>query len=307
MSIILNPWARDEEWLEALSGMLPDEEVSLWPNCPNPVDVEFVVAWRMKRADLATFDSLRAILSLGAGTEQWQKPGTPEVDIVRLSDPAMSDEMAAYALHWVIRLQRGFDVHVQQQEDSAWEQVDYVQAPDFRVGILGYGTIGRRIGQAFSDLRYPVNAWSRSGTDDVGVHSFRGADELEEFLANSDAVINVLPNTEATTGLLDSLRLAQFAPQSIFINIGRGTVLSSEADLLDALDNGPLRAAILDVTEPEPPAPNSPLFSHPGVHLTPHVAGSTQVQTASRLVADNILRIRGGEKPFPLVDRAQGY
>lgn len=307
MSIVLNPWARDEEWLEALSQMLPDEHISLWPECPDPAEVEFVIAWRMKRADLATFTSLRAILSLGAGAEQWQKDGTPDVDIVRLADPAMSDEMAAYALHWVIRLQRRFDVMAEQQAAGAWELVDWPQAPGFRVGILGYGTIGSRIGRAFSDLGYPVNAWSRSGTSDVAVQSFAGADELSDFLGSSDAVINVLPNTEATAGLLDADRLAQFANGSIFVNIGRGTVLSSEADLLHALDTGPLRAVVLDVTDPEPPAPDSPLFAHPAVHLTPHVAGSTQVRTASRLIADNIMRVRAGERPFPLVDRTRGY
>lgn len=307
MSIVLNPWSRPDEWVGELQAALPDERVHLWPECPDPTAVEFVIAWRMKRADLSTFTSLRAILSLGAGAEQWQKEGTPDVDIVRLADPAMSDEMAAYALHWVIRLQRRFDVMAEQQAASTWELVDYRQGPGFRVGILGYGTIGSRIGRAFSDLGFPVNAWSRSGTEDANVRSFRGGDELAAFLGSSDAVINVLPNTEATTGLLDAERLSQFSNGAIFINIGRGTVLSAEDDLLTALDDGPLAAAVLDVTEPEPPSAGSRLFTHPRVHLTPHVAGSTQVATASRLIADNILRIRAGERPFPLVDRNQGY
>ncbi len=287
--------------------MLPDEDIHLWPDCPDRHAVEFVVAGQMKRSDLATFTRLRAILSLGAGIEQWQKDGIPDVDIVRLSDPTMSDEMAAYALHWVIRFQRHFDLMADQQARGEWETIPYAQALDFRVGLLGYGTIGGRIGRAFTDLGYHVNAWSRSGTDDASVHSFRGGDELERFLANSDAVINVLPTTETTTGLLDAQRLGWLADGAVLINIGRGSVLSSESDLVEALDNGPLRAAVLDVTEPEPPAPNSALFSHPRIHLTPHVAGRTQVKSASRLIADNIARIRRGEKPFPLVDATRGY
>ncbi len=307
VSIIVNPWSRGEEWLEELRAALPTEEIHLWPECPDRSAVEFVVAWRMKRTDLATFAGLRAILSLGAGAEQWQKDGTPDVDIVRLADPALSNEMAAYALYWVIRLQRHLDVIEDQQHHGLWEHVDYVQAPSFRVGILGFGTIGGRIGRAFSELGYPVNAWSRSGTDDVSVQSFQGTDELESFLGSSDAVINVLPNTEATTGLLNETTLNQFADGAVLINIGRGTVLSSEADLIEALDNGPLRAAVLDVTKPEPPAPNSPIYTHPQVHLTPHIAGSTQVRSAARLVADNIVRVQRGERPFPLLDRSLGY
>ncbi|MDW3177173.1 MAG: glyoxylate/hydroxypyruvate reductase A [Acidimicrobiia bacterium] len=307
MSIIVNPWNRPEEWLEHLRSALPTEEIHAWPECPDARAVEFVVAWRMKRTDLATFTGLRAILSLGAGAEQWQKDGTPDVDIVRLADPAMSDEMAAYALHWVIRLQRGFDATDDRQRRGVWAEVDYVQAANYRVGVLGYGTIGGRIGRAFTDLGYRVNAWSRSGTDDENVQSFRGDHELATFLGHSDVVINVLPNTAETTGMLDSARLSQFADGAILINIGRGTVLSSEADLIEALDHGPLRAAVLDVTDPEPPHSDSPLWAHAAVHLTPHIAGSTQVASAARLVADNILRIRRGEQPFPLVDRARGY
>lgn len=307
MSIIVNPWNRPEEWLEHLRSALPTEEIHAWPECPDARAVEFVVAWRMKRTDLATFTGLRAILSLGAGAEQWQKDGTPDVDIVRLADPAMSDEMAAYALHWVIRLQRGFDATDDRQRRGVWAEVDYVQAANYRVGVLGYGTIGGRIGRAFTDLGYRVNAWSRSGTDDENVQSFRGDDELATFLGQSDVVINVLPNTAETTGMLDSARLSQFADGAVLINIGRGTVLSSEADLIEALDHGPLRVAVLDVTDPEPPDSDSPLWAHAAVHLTPHIAGSTQVASAARLVADNILRIRRGERPFPLVDRARGY
>ncbi len=293
--------------MRELETLLPDEELHLWPDCPDSEAVELVVAWRMKRDDLASFPRLEAILSLGAGAEQWQKVGIPDVPIVRLADPAMSDEMAAYALHWVLRLQRHFDVMAEQQKAGTWDLVDYAQAEDFRVGILGHGVIGSRIGRAFSDLGYLVNVWSRSGTTDSTVTSFAGDDELEAFLGLSNAVINVLPSTPATQGLLDRTRLAQFSDDAVFVNIGRGNVLESEAALLDAIDDGPIRAVVLDVTNPEPPEDDSPLYRHPAVHLTPHVAGSTQVPSAARLVAENIARIRSGVAPGPLVDRSRGY
>ena len=117
----------------------------------------------------------------------------------------------------------------------------------------------------------------------------------------------MLPSYEATTGLLTYERFIQMPDGSFFVNIGRGTVLSSEDELMRAIDDGPLSAAVLDVTSPEPPAPDSKLWSHPGVHLTPHVAGATQVRSAARLVADNIDRMRAGEEPFPLLDVGRGY
>ena len=312
MSILVNPWSSGDKWMAELQSNLPDEQFVLWSDVDDSFDrqsVEMVVAWRMKRADLQTFTNLHTILSMGAGTEQWQRDGTPAVRIVRLADPAMSDEMAAYALHWVTHFQRDFDSRFGTDDLGRWGSSSgtYPAPSEHRVGILGYGTIGRRIGRAFAELGYPISAWSRSGTDDEGVSSFAGVDELANFLGSCDAIINVLPNTPATSGLLTAERFAQFANGSIFINIGRGTVVADEAELVAALDSGPLRAAVLDVTNPEPPSASSPLLTHPQVWLTPHIAGSTQVRSAAKLISDNITRIRTGEEPFPVVDPATGY
>lgn len=306
MSIVLNPYSRPDEWMSEFARLLPDETLHLWPDDGDPEDVEFVVAWIMPRTALRSFPNLEAVLSLGAGAEQWQKEGMPDVPVVRLVDPAMSDEMATYALAWVIRLQRGFDVCEQQQVEGVWADIDYTQAWKYRVGILGYGNIGARVGQAFRDLGYPVNAWSRSGGTDANVAHYAGLDELDAFLSNSDAVVNVLPSTDATAGLLDASRLSQMPEGSIVVNMGRGTVLVDD-DLIDALNDGPLSAAVLDVTRVEPTPEDSPFWTHPKVILTPHVAGSTQVRSASELVAANIRRLRAGEPAFPLLDRQRGY
>lgn len=308
MAILLNPWATGDQWLAEFQALLPDEDFVLWPDCPNREAVEMLVAWRMKRTDLQSFTNLHTIFSMGAGTEQWQREGTPDVRIVRLVDPAMSDEMAAYALHWVIHLQRDFDTRWGADELDDWREVSTWPPPaQHPVGILGYGTIGKRIGRAFTDLGYPVSAWSRSGTDDPTVTSYAGLDELEAFLGSSRAVINVLPNTEATSGLLTRERFAQFNDGAVFVNIGRGTVVNDETELINAIDNGPVGAAVLDVTNPEPPAADSPLLAHPHVHLTPHIAGSTQLESAAALIAANISRVRTGQEPFPVVNSSVGY
>jgi len=308
MSILVNPWSQGDEWMAELARHLPDEELLLWPDCPDPEAIEMVAAWRMKRTDLQTFTNMTTILSMGAGTEQWQREGTPAVQIVRLADPAMSDEMAAYAVHWVTHFQRCFETGFTADLLDLWGAPDgHTPSSEYRIGILGYGTIGKRIGSAFADLGHPINAWTRSGTDEVGVQSFAGVEQLGDFLASSNAVINVLPNTPATTGLLTAERFSQFADESVFVNIGRGTVVADEAELISALDAGHLRAAVLDVTNPEPPAADSPLLAHPKIRVTPHVAGSTQVPSAAKLIAANIRRIRAGEAPFPVVDPASGY
>ena len=307
MSIVVNPWSKSDEWMSELARHLPGEELLLWPDVDDHEAVEMLVAWRMKRSDLASFPNLATILSMSAGTEQWQREGTPAVQIVRLVDPLMSNEMATYVLHWVVHFQRGFNARFGPEDLGRWGSEVAPGPHDYRVGILGYGTIGRRIGQAFTDLGFQVKAWSRSGTDDSSVTSYAGLENLEGFLGSCDAVVNVLPNTPATSGLLTADRWRQFKPGATFINIGRGSVVADEGELVAAVDVGQLGAVVVDVTNPEPPAPLSPLLAHPRIHVTPHIAGATQVPTAAALIAANITRIRNGEQPFPVVDTTLGY
>ncbi len=292
--------------MSRLGTMLPDDELLLWPELGDPAEVEFVIGWRLPRATMQSLVDLRAVLSLSAGAEQWQLDGMPDVPVVRLADPAMSSEMAGYAVHWVMRHQRRFDLVIDQQRRKEWSEPDSTPAWGYDVGILGYGTIGATIGQAFGELGYRISGWSRSRRSEPGVTHYAGAEQLDGFLAGVDAVVNVLPSTPETTRLLDRDRLAAMRPGSILVNLGRGTVLDEEA-LIDALDDGPLGAAVLDVTDPEPPSADSPLWTHPGVVLTPHIAGRTRLETSSELVVANIERIRRGEDPYPLLDRSRGY
>lgn len=292
--------------MKLFADLLPEETLWEWPHCPDPAEVEMVIAWRMRRSDLGTFTNLTHIFSMGAGTEQWQKDGSPDAVIVRLSDPNMSDEMAAYTLHWVTHFQRAFDARFTADQLDAWGTRDSLTPPEYPVGILGFGSIGRRIGEAFQSFGYPVNAWTRSGTDVDGVTSYAGVDELEAFLGASRAVVNVLPDTEATRGLIDAQRLEQFGG-AVFVNIGRGTVVASENDLVAAVDSGNVGAAVLDVTSPEPPDGASALFQHERIVVTPHIAGTTQLRSAAALIAANVRRIRDGLDPFPVVDPTVGY
>ena len=313
MSIVVNPSSRAEQWMTALTELLPDETLYLWPQVGEPTEVEYVLAWQMSADDLVGFTNLSTVFSLGAGVDQWMPlfddDRLQDIRIVRLVDPAMSDEMAAYALHWVLHYQRRFDQMAALQQQRQFTQPDCIEAAEFTIGILGYGNIGRRVGDAFSHLGYPINAWSRTvrhDQPDPNVTHYAGLDELDGFLGASQAVINVLPNTADTAGVLDAKRLAAFADGALFVNMGRGTVVR-ESDLLNALDKGPLRVAVLDVTEPEPPPSTSDLFDHPNVRLTGHSAGATSISSASKLIAANIGRLRRGDDPFPILDPSRGY
>lgn len=280
--------------------------IQLWPNIDDPQAVTYAIVGRHPAEDLHRYPNLKAILALSAGVEQFRSNDFPQVPIVRLNDPAMSNEMAAYALHWILHFQRRFDAFAAQQKQGEWRQLSYTPSHEYRVGILGFGTIGRRLGEVFASLDYPINAWSRGGGEHPGVDHYAGLDGLDAFLKTSDAIINVLPSTPETRRLMNSERFAHVGPGAVYLTMGRGDTTDAEA-LIKALDAGRIQAAVLDVLALEPLPPESPLWTHARVRITPHVAGYTQIDTASAVIAANIRRLENGQQPFPILDTNRGY
>ena len=309
MAVLLNPSSygtSPEAWLEAFRAELPDDEIVLWPDSPPERDVEFVIAVRHPVAELNQYPNLRAVLAMGAGIEQYTDAAMPDVPVVRLDESSMSDEMAAYVIHWIVHFQKRLDMYLEHQRSAQWRPEPYVPAEEFPVAILGFGNIGQRIGRAVHDLGFPVKSWSRTAQSlDWSDHYF-GTDGLDAALSGSQAVVNVLPATDATRHLMNDERFGQCHAGALFINLGRGATVD-EAALLRALDSGRIGAAVLDVTDPEPMPAENPLWRHPRARITPHIAGYTKVGPASRAIAANIRRIRAGEQPFPVVERDRQY
>ncbi len=306
MSILLGPFTEPEGWIRTLRAELPDLPIQPWPDVPDPDSVQFAVFWLHEPEDLHRYPNLKAILSVTAGVEQFLEGNYPDVPIVRMSDPAMADEMAAYAVHWVVHFHRRMDIYARQQADKLWQPRRLTGPEEYPVGLLGFGVMGRRIGETLTGLGYPVRAWSRTGGRHPTIEQFHGSRGLETMLASCQAIINVLPFTPSTEGLMDAHRFACFREGSLYISIGRG-LTTVEYDLVAALDHGPLQAAVLDVTTTEPLPAGSPLWNHPQVRITPHVSGFTRPATAAPVVATNIRRIQRGEQPFPLYDPDRGY
>ena len=309
MAILLDPAGYGhsaEAWLAAFQRELPDVDIRLWPDAPEPEDIEFVIAVRHDPALLSAYPNLRAVLAMGAGVEQYTGPNMPDVPVVRLEEPSMSSEMAAFVTHWVVHFQKRMDVYLANQTDRTWQPEDYPTADELPIGILGFGRIGKRIGEVLHDLGFPINAWSRTGNFEPWARSFAGVGELSDFLGASAAIVNVLPSTTATHKVMNAERFAQCHKGALFINLGRGATVDESA-LLAALDSGQVGNAVLDVTDPEPMEADNPLWSHPNVRITPHVAGFTVVGPATKVIAANVRRILNGEDPHPLLERGRGY
>jgi glyoxylate/hydroxypyruvate reductase A len=194
----------------------------------------------------------------------------------------------------------------QQQRDAVWRRIPWALAADWPVGVMGLGVIGGFIAGRFAACGYPVAGWVRGSRSHEGIEVFAGKERLKDFLARSRVVINVLPLTAETQGILDASAFSAMPAGAYVVNIGRGPHVVDD-DLIAALDSGQLAGAMLDVFREEPLPAQHPYWRHPKVIVTPHAAAPTIVDAAERQVIENVRRIERGEAPLGVVDRTKGY
>lgn len=297
-----------EDWRQLIANHMPGEEFRVGPDAPgDPADVEFLLVWRPPPGSMKGYPNLKAVLNLGAGVDGVLKdPDLPDVPLVRLIDDGLAQGMAEYVTHAVLHFHRDMHRYREFQAKAEWTQIPQVDAHNRRVGILGMGHLGRTCARALLPFGFPVNGWSRAPKEVEGVEGFDGPDGLEAFLALSDIVVCLLPLTTETRGLLNKDVFALMPEQSYLVNAARGPVVVAE-DLIAALDSGHLAGAFLDVFAKEPMPASDPLWKHPKIVVTPHIAAITLPRPAAKEVVANIKRIRKGETPIGLVDRERGY
>jgi glyoxylate/hydroxypyruvate reductase A len=274
-----------------------------------PESIDYVLSFRPPPGLLKTLTNLKAVFSLGAGVDGFLYGGDypVHVPLVRFVDRTLSAEMAQFVLMHVLihhRQQRLFDAA---QPKRQWRQMVLpVRTEDRRIGILGLGEIGGFLAAQLGELGFPVSGWSRTRKTIPGVKSFAGDEELGDFLGQADIVICLLSLTRKTIGILNARAFAAMPKDGFVINAARGPHLIVD-DLMAALDSGHLSGAVLDVFETEPLPETSPLWTHPKITVTPHIAGISQPGVAAQFVLDGIAKFEHGEKPDNIVDVATAY
>lgn len=288
--------------------VLGDFDMRVYPNIGNPDDIDYAMVWMPPIGELARYPNLKAIFSIAAGvTHILRDPHWPKhVPIVRLTDDILNLDMACHATYWVLHFHRNFEAYAKQQREKHWSRLPYPPNSERRIGVLGMGTIGTVIARQLSDLGFDVAGWSRSEKRVNGVSSYFSDDQLSSFLQRTDILINVLPPTPATVGLLNTSTLAQLSAGAWVINMGRGDTLDDGA-LITALNNGHIAGAALDVFMEEPLTAEHPYWSHPKVHITPHSAGPSGIDYAARRIAENMLLMMKGHTPDAVMDPTKGY
>jgi glyoxylate/hydroxypyruvate reductase A len=294
------------EWLPHLHALAPDMRVEVWPDVADPTAIDVALVWTPPQGGLQPFTNLRAILSLGAGVNQLDLASLPDVPLARLVDPGLTESMVGYALLGVGWFARDMHHFAADQRAGRWNYRLARPPRTVSVGVMGLGELGGAVARKLVAEGYTVHGWASSARDIDGVTVHVGADRLESFLAASEIVVNVLPLTDATRDILDARAFAAMPRGACIINEGRGGHVV-EADLVAALDSGQLGGALLDVFQAEPPAADSPLWRHPQVIMTPHIAGAIRPETAAPGIVENCRRAMAGERLVNQVDRSRGY
>ncbi len=305
--MFLSPDDPAEAWRRELLARMPELEVEIWPEVGDPAAIDLALVWRAPPGELARYPNLKVILSLGAGIE-WlvADPSVPDVPIARMVDPSLTRTMTEYVLLAVLRHHREFDRFERAQRARDWAYRFPPQAADRRVGIMGLGELGAAAAHELVRHGFAVAGWSRTGKALPDVTDYVGRSELHAFLHQTDILVCLLPLTADTRGILDAETFASLPHGACVINAARGAHLV-EPDLLAALGSGHLAGATLDVFQTEPLPPENPLWSHPKVLITPHVASYCLPATAADGVVDNIRRARAGQPLRHQVDRTRGY
>jgi glyoxylate/hydroxypyruvate reductase A len=261
---------------------------------------------------LAGLPRLRLIQSLWAGVERLLQDRSlpPGVPIARMVDPAMNAAMAETALWATLSLHRGFIGNLQAQARGVWERQAQHRADALRILVLGLGQMGMAAALRIAGQGYRVRGFSlhpRTPTAELaGIECHSGAPALARLLPDSDIVVNLLPLTPATTGLLDARLFAALPRGAGLVNLARGAHVV-DADLLAALDRGHLGHAVLDVFRTEPLPAGHAFWSHPGVTVLPHVAAQTDPHSAAQVAATNVRALFAGQPLAHLVRPDRGY
>lgn len=252
-------------------------------------------------------DTLRWVQVAAIGVDAVLFDGLIDSDVVVTNSRGIFEEpIAEYVLGQILAFAKDFRRSAEAQRDRRWQHFDTERVAGASVTIVGPGPVGRAIARLLRAVGMSVRGVGRSAREDPDFGAI--TTDVPSAVADADYVVLAAPLTPQTRGMVDAGALAAMRPTARLINVGRGELVDTEA-LVSALHAGALAGAALDVVDPEPLPPNHPLWSAPGVRLTPHHSGDiTGWRNAlqQQFIA-NFRRYVSGQPLHNVIDKRRGY
>lgn len=299
-------------WIDALRRKLPDADVREW-GFADVAPADYALVWKSDPEVLRNRPGLKSIFNVGAGVD-WilnaiAKDPTlmnGDVPVYRIEDAGMASQMVEYALYATLRSFRRFDAYEAQQRAGVWQPLSVPAAGEFIVGVMGLGSLGAAVARRLASFGFDVRGYSRSPKRVDGVQCFNGKEEWASFADGAHVLINLLPNTPETSGVLNARTFQRLAKGAHVVNLARGEHLVEE-DLLSAIGSGQLSGATLDVFMHEPLPVDHPFWTEPRICMTPHISAQTRLAESVEQMVHKIDEIENGRTPTGRVDVLLGY
>lgn len=306
--LIISQKMNQSDWAEALQALEPGLNVSIYPNDTSRDEVVFALAWHPPQGVFSLYPNLKCIASTGAGVDHILRDPDidPNVEITRVVDRKLTDDMTSYLVAQVMCQMRNVSHYKLLQTNNEWQPKRNKDKSKISIGIMGFGVLGEDAAGKFRNLGFQVRGWANSPKNIDGIKIFVDKAEFNDFLSKSDILICLLPLTSATVNILNRQTFNQLPDGAFVINVARGEHLVEE-DLLEAIDKGKLSGACLDVFREEPLPKDHIFWHHPKVTVTPHVASITSPESVAPQIIENYRRLREGQPLLNVVSREKGY
>ncbi len=255
------------------------------------------------------FPNLQWFQGVSAGYDHIDTDALTQMGVIQTSARGIaSSSIAEFVFARLLQIWKELRILDQQQDERTWRVRFGTEANGKTIGIVGFGSIGKEVAIRARAFGMTVLATRRSlpkERTDVDADFLFPADEVDKMIAMSDVVVMAAPATEETRDMFNKKRFALMKPKTIFCNIARGMHVV-EDDLVEALNNGHLAAAILDVVRTEPLPEESPIWSATNMYLSPHcsVSFDSYEENAVALLVENAKRFLQGTPLANVVNRA---
>lgn len=303
--LIISPGRDPKKWKDSFKEQDPNLEIEVYPEVKEPEEVEFVLSWKHPHGVFREYPNLKVIASMGAGIDHIiTDPDIPRgVKITRVIDEQLAEDMSVFVLSLCLEHLRNLSFHYCSKE---WDPKPYKRPEEMQVGIMGLGVLGVAVAEKLIRNKFDVYGWRKQEKDILGIHTFYGDEQLDDFLKNSDILVCLLPLTSETENILDRELLQKLPKDAYLINVARGNHLV-EKDLVEMIDTGHLSGASLDVFRQEPLPKEHPFWQHEKIKITPHIASVTNPETVVPQLLENFRNMKNDSPLNNLVSREKEY
>ena len=307
MAILIDSVSKNlNPWLKAFKFYDDQVEVYCYDDAVALEKITTAVVWNHRPGLFKQLPNLKLIASLGAGVDHIMNDPDipPQVSITRIVGEGLSGPMSNFCIGAILHHQRQFDKYLIDKSTKTWDQEPNPER-EINVGIMGLGALGADLAEKLNYLGFNVFGLSQSRKKIAHVVSYLNA-ELDLFLSKINILVVMLPATESTRAILSKKLFDKLKKGTYLVNVARGHH-QVNGDIIDALENGQLSGAFLDVFSQEPLPKQSSLWDHPKIMITPHIAVVTKINEAVPQIITSHKRVIIGELPEILVDRIKGY